>query len=85
MLSQTHYRSCHVSGFGFVRWRNISLREDFIPDWVIAQYIVIYIEESRLEPPPKHQVKVIAFPDWHSEVWVNISIPLLSEIEVLIL
>ncbi|KAH9808992.1 hypothetical protein DFH28DRAFT_839738, partial [Melampsora americana] len=74
-----------VPGFGFVRWRNLSVWEHSIPDWVIGPYIVMYIEDSSLEIPPKSQVKMIAYPDWHDEVWINISISLHAEIEVIML
>ncbi|KAH9813260.1 hypothetical protein DFH28DRAFT_896980 [Melampsora americana] len=84
MVLQNHYRSCVVPGFGFVRWKNISSTNPLIPDWVIGQYIVIYIEDSRLEPPPKNQLKKIAFPDWNDEIWLNISIPLCAEMEVMV-
>ncbi|KAH9815772.1 hypothetical protein DFH28DRAFT_1125796 [Melampsora americana] len=84
MPLQAEYRTAHVEGFGFVRWKTLSVRKPLIPDWVIAQYIVLYIEDSKQEPPPKNRVKSIPFPDWDDTVWVNISIPLASEIEVII-
>ncbi|KAH9808102.1 hypothetical protein DFH28DRAFT_910934 [Melampsora americana] len=85
MFLQQNYRSCSVPGFGFVRWLNLSLTEHSVPDWVIGPYIVMYIEESYLDPPPKSQVKKVAFPDWHDEIWINISISLHAKIEVIIL
>ncbi|KAH9824815.1 hypothetical protein DFH28DRAFT_877545 [Melampsora americana] len=84
MFLQTSYRSSFVPGFGFIRWRNLSVRQHSIPDWVIAQYIVLYIQDSHLDPLPKNQAKIIAYPDWDSEVWVNISISPLEAIEVIV-
>ncbi|KAH9809116.1 hypothetical protein DFH28DRAFT_906504, partial [Melampsora americana] len=76
--------SAVVSGFGFVRWLNLCLTDRSIPDWVIAQYIVLYLEDSQSQPPPTSQVKNIAFPDRNSEIWINISISLSNEVEVII-
>jgi hypothetical protein len=41
--------------------------------------------DSHTGPPPKHQVKKVAYPDWDSEIWITISISLSSEIEVMIM
>ncbi|KAH9813740.1 hypothetical protein DFH28DRAFT_1128395 [Melampsora americana] len=78
------YRSAFVSGFGFVRWLNVLLTDHAIPDWAIAQYIVLYLEESQSQPLPKCQVKSIPFPDWDSEIWITISVSLSDEVEVIV-
>ncbi|KAH9813419.1 hypothetical protein DFH28DRAFT_896909 [Melampsora americana] len=78
-------RSAVVSGFGFIRWTNLSPRDHSIPDWVIAQYIVLFIQDRHTGPPPKHQTTKIAYADWDSEIWITISIPLSNEVEVMIM
>ncbi|EGG08985.1 uncharacterized protein MELLADRAFT_104578 [Melampsora larici-populina 98AG31] len=79
-----HLSTSMVRGFGLVRWADLSLKTHAVPDWMIAQYIVMYIEESQALPMPKQQDRIITLDDWETPVYLNIALPLDGDPEVVI-